>query len=283
VPLNDDQKAMLRLLAQREEGYADIAALKGMTVADVRAQVRAALDELAAEPEPPAPEPAVPDPPAPPVQPPAPLREAPPPQSGSKSPRPRRTAPAIPPERRRVLALAAGAVALVAVVLAVIAIAGGGNDASSGTDTQQVTPASTGRRATQSVLKGINGNGASGQALFGRTGQEVVLAVGATGLQPSPSGHSYAISVVRSPSQRVPIAAAPVDKSGKLTGQFVVAPAVLGLLASGYDRMEVSLVLNRELRRALAQAQRQKAPPRFDGRVALRGKITGPITERSGQ
>jgi hypothetical protein len=47
VALTDDQRAMLRLLAQREEGYEDIAALKGMSVEEVRAEVRAALAQLA--------------------------------------------------------------------------------------------------------------------------------------------------------------------------------------------------------------------------------------------
>jgi DNA-directed RNA polymerase specialized sigma24 family protein len=46
--MSDDQRALLRLLAQREEGYEDIAALMGIGVDEVRARVReavAALDE----------------------------------------------------------------------------------------------------------------------------------------------------------------------------------------------------------------------------------------------
>jgi DNA-directed RNA polymerase specialized sigma24 family protein len=46
VALSDDQKAMLRLLAQREQGYGDIGALMGIGVDDVRAKVKAALDGL---------------------------------------------------------------------------------------------------------------------------------------------------------------------------------------------------------------------------------------------
>ena len=37
MALSDDQRALLRLLAQREEGYEDIAALMGLSVDEVRA------------------------------------------------------------------------------------------------------------------------------------------------------------------------------------------------------------------------------------------------------
>ena len=46
VALSNDQKAMLRLLAQREQGYDDIGALMGIGVDEVRAKVKAALDGL---------------------------------------------------------------------------------------------------------------------------------------------------------------------------------------------------------------------------------------------
>ena len=46
--LSDDQRALLRLLAQREEGYEDIAALKGLSVEQVRAEVKDALAEMQA-------------------------------------------------------------------------------------------------------------------------------------------------------------------------------------------------------------------------------------------
>ena len=46
MALTDDQKAMLRLLAQREQGYEDIAALTGQGVDGVRAKVKEALAAL---------------------------------------------------------------------------------------------------------------------------------------------------------------------------------------------------------------------------------------------
>jgi hypothetical protein len=50
VGLSDDQKAMLRLLAQREEGYEDMAKLMGISVDELRQRVREALAEVEASP-----------------------------------------------------------------------------------------------------------------------------------------------------------------------------------------------------------------------------------------
>ena len=55
MALSDDQKAMLRLLAQREQGYEDIAALMGLSVDEVRAKVKDALAQLEDEGLPPPP------------------------------------------------------------------------------------------------------------------------------------------------------------------------------------------------------------------------------------
>jgi hypothetical protein len=49
VALSDEQNAMLRLLAQGEQGYADIAALMGLSEDEVRAKVIGALAQLQAE------------------------------------------------------------------------------------------------------------------------------------------------------------------------------------------------------------------------------------------
>ena len=49
MALSEEQNAMLRLLAQGEQGYADIAALMGLSEADVRAKVVGALAQLQAE------------------------------------------------------------------------------------------------------------------------------------------------------------------------------------------------------------------------------------------
>jgi hypothetical protein len=49
VALSDEQNAMLRLLARGEQGYADIAALMGLSEDEVRAKVVGALAQLQAE------------------------------------------------------------------------------------------------------------------------------------------------------------------------------------------------------------------------------------------
>ncbi len=49
MALSDEQNAMLRLLAQGEQSYADIAALMGLSEEDVRAKVVGALAQLQAE------------------------------------------------------------------------------------------------------------------------------------------------------------------------------------------------------------------------------------------
>jgi len=71
MPLSDDQRAMLRLLTQREQGYDDLAALMGLSVEEVRAKVADALSQLeqeGVEPPPlPVEPPRVEEPPAPPV------------------------------------------------------------------------------------------------------------------------------------------------------------------------------------------------------------------------
>ena len=54
---------------------------------------------------------------------------------------------------------------------------------------------------------------------------------------------------------------------------------MLGLLASGFDTMELSIVPNDELRTALAQARKAKKAPSYGGTPVLEGPVTGPIVE----
>jgi len=168
VALSDDQKAMLRLLAQREQGYEDLAALMGLSVDEVRAKVKDALAQLEQgeeapplPPEPPAPappaeeppapvesapaaeEPASPPPPkAPPEPKPAPAAEPavpPPPAAAAKPKRPGSQPPrlSLPAGNGARAAIAAG-VAVVILVIVVLAVSGGGSG--SGSTTAGTTP-----------------------------------------------------------------------------------------------------------------------------------------------
>ncbi|HXV04945.1 MAG TPA: hypothetical protein VFP23_03470 [Solirubrobacterales bacterium] len=285
MPLTDDQKALLRLLAQREQGYEDIGALMGLSVGEVRERVREALVALNEEkgttgraaptaepPPPPAPAAAAPQPEP---------RQAPAPAPQRKPVGPPRIR--LPRDPRRRFELAGGI--LIVVLLALFATGlvdiGGGGSSSSGEPAKTAAaggPGASGKpKLTQAVLEPVGGGSASGRAVFGRTKQTVLLLVVAKGLEPSPPGRSYAISLIRSPSERVPIAATVVGRSGTISGQYQVAPETLGLLAGGFDRMEVALVSNATLKTALVTAKREGKAPSYGGTAVLSGTITGPI------
>jgi hypothetical protein len=289
MPLSDDQKALLRLLAQREQGYDDIAALMGLSVDEVRARVKEALaelDESGAEPAAgPTPSPAQPPP----------FREPAPAAPKPRAQRPRAAAsslPSLPKDQGALRGLLAGAaVVLVIVLLLVTGVFGGGGDGGSSTTAASETtsgetaaggaglPSTGGKVPTQAVLKPVNGSGASGRALFVRANKSVLLLLVARGLEPSPAGKSYTLSLVRSPGERLPLIATKAGKEGVISGQFQVALQVLGLLAGGFDEMEVSLVPDDELRVALAQAKETQKAPSYGGEAVLSGPVTGPIVE----
>jgi hypothetical protein len=297
--LSGDQRAILRLLAQREEGYEDIAALSGSSVETVRVKVKDALAGLEGESggrKPATPEKA-PEPPPPPP-PPAERRPAPAPKppASTAGRAAKKVAPGglkLPEDRgvRRALA-AGGAVVLLIVVLLVTGVLGGddsssdsaatttgGEGALNGGEENGTPTANGGKEPTEAVLEPVDGGEGEGQALFGRTGQKVVVLFGAKGLQQAPQGETYTVSLVRSASERLPLIATSATKSGIISGRFEVAPQVLGLLAAGFDTMELSIVPNDELRTALAQARKSKKAPSYGGTLVLEGPVTGPIVE----
>ena len=196
-------------------------------------------------------------------------------------------APPLPKDRGARFGLLAGigVVAILVIILIVGGSGGSGGSTTAGSSGESSggsgssIPTGSSKQATQATLSPVGGGNASGRALFGRSKEGVLLLLVAKGLEPSPAGQSYTFSLVRSPSERVPIAAAKVGKNGQIGGQFQIAPESLGLLASGYDELEVSLVSDATLRAALAKATKEKKPPDFQSKDVLRGKVTGPITE----
>jgi hypothetical protein len=280
MALSDDQRAMLRLLAERgEEGYEDIAALKGVSVEQVRAEMRAALAAAAAEQEPAAaPEPAL-GPPAPA----APKPSPPPPAPSPKPPAPRRGA-TLPPERRRFVIVAAGALAVVAVVLGLIAAIGGtsgGSGASSGETAGSEGGASG--KLTQAELQPVSGQSGEGRAIFGKVGKkEIVLQVAAQGLDPSKSGQSYTVWLYRSPKIALRVGSAKVGKSGRLGVQLPIPTELLAYVVSGaFDRIYLSRTSDAAYEREVAQAKKQKKLPPYSGETVLSGEITGPIVKKA--
>lgn len=228
------------------------------------------------------PSPVLPQPPAP-AQPPVP----PPPAPAKKRSRP--TAPklklALPKDRgARIGVLAGGAVLVLLVILLVTGVLGDGSDSStSGSDTGNTAANTAAQEAgsgqlTQAVLEPVDGGDASGRALFGRSGKNVLLQVEAQGLEPSPQGQSYVVWLARSPQQMLPLAASKVDDSGEIAARYQVPTEVLAFLASGsFDEIAITQIGDSAFRNSVDQARKAKKSPTYTGTAVLRGQITGPI------
>ncbi len=294
MPLSDDQKAMLRLLAQREQDYEDIGALMGLSVEEVRAKVREALDQLD-EPSMGAPKdappertlaPKVEEPPPPPeeAEPETPPAQTPPVAKPSASPFPRVS---LPSDRRLLAGAAGGAAVVIAliVLLAAGAFSGGGSStpasSTGGTTTANATAAAGSKQLTQAVLAPVNGGDAQGRALFGRVRNTPVLEVVAQGLTPSPKGQSYTVWLYHSPKLVLRIGAVRVPKSGGIAAQFPIPTQVLAYVAGGaFGQVDVSLTPDAAYKAEVARAKKQKRLPRYTGTDVLRGRITGPAVKK---
>jgi outer membrane biosynthesis protein TonB len=305
--LTDDQKAMLRLLAQREEGYDDMAALMGISVEEVRERVKEALaevDQPPAEVEEPAPSPPSSTPEPPPVaEAPQPVAEAPvAPNPAPAAPAPRANEPApqpaagkrpkrsgqipsfkVPKDRGALIGLGAGILVVLALVIVLIVGGDGGGSGSTTTSGEQSlaenasAPAES-KNLTQAVLSADDGSDASGQAIFGRFKKKVLLQVTGEGLEPSADGESYAVWLSHSGDAMVPVGTAKVDDSGQLAARFEVPAAVLVLVArAAFDEIEVTSTVDSRLNAAIAKARKTESESTYKGTPVLSGKITGPL------
>ena len=304
MPLSDDQRALLRLLARREEGYEDIAALKGMSVADVRAEVKDALAELQANADAPTPAPAEPAPTPEPTPEPQPEPQAPPasvqpePQTPPAPARPaaparppRAPRPTLPAQRRRLVLLTGGALAIVAVVLGAIALFSGGSDSGSGSADAGGSEAALSESAaakndkiTRAVLQPVDGGDAEGLAVFGRLRKQVRLAIAATGLERAPSGKAYVLWLADSANRMVPVTAVSVNASGKVAAQYPIPAEVLVSLAEGtFTEIDISLVSTARYKAAFSKARKENKLPAYTGSDVLRGRISGPIVNAAKQ
>jgi hypothetical protein len=300
MALSDDQRAMLRLLAQREQGYEDMAALMGVSVEELRVRVKDALTQLESEggtppqlPEPPAaskPEPAKKEPPQA-----APAPPAPPPEGSAKASKPGLSLSSN--GTRVAIAAIAGAVVIVVVLLLVLG-GGGGSDSSTstGVETGTTTTAEAGggsavqeaeeaavgsqggKEVTKALLTSEGGGEGRGIAIFGRVKNKLALQIVAEGLEPLAKGEAYAIWVAESPQKMLPLAASPVSAKGTLASQFEVPTELLGYLANEtFDEIAITKTATAKLDVALKEATKQKQAPAYTGTPVMRGKITGPI------
>lgn len=270
MPLSDDQRKLLKLLANQDEAYEAIAAATGASVGDLKAKAAEALVELERDEE-------VRD------QGGRPAGDAPGQARASYRPSSRPKRQKQPPGNRRFAELIGGAmVVLLLILFATGAIDIGGGDSDDGGDGNAPAlggelPEGVAKRATQAVLRPVDGSDASGRALFGRLKKQVALVLAAKGLTPTSPGQSYAVSLVNAGGERIPIAATRVGSNGAIATQIVVPTTVLGALAGGYDEMEISLVVNKELEAALKGARGEESAPDFGGEPVLRGEVTGPV------
>jgi hypothetical protein len=305
VGLSDDQRAMLRLLAQREEGYEDIAALLGVSVDEVRGRVKEALSALdeegsavgpvaAGDPPPPAVAEAssgVGPPAAPPTEETSRSKEARPTRS-RQPPTPPSAAPArpriqLPKDRRRLVELVGGAIVVLLFVLFVTGAVdiGGGDDSDSDTASSAgangtATAAANDSRFTQAVLEPVGGGDASGLARFGRVRNAAVLQVEAEGLEPSPPGQLYTVWLYSSPKLVLRVGAVKVTESGGIAAQFPIPAELLAVVSNrAFDQIDISLTPNAAYKAELARAREQKRLPTYTGESILRGEITGPLVK----
>lgn len=309
MELSNDEKAILRLLAQRGgAGYDDLTALTGMTAAEVHERAKAAAAQLEAEG---IPAPAIPAPGSveseAPAQPPQPRSEPVPPvppkavkapaAAPKKAPEPPRDASPGPPAGSRPkfalpssggarAALAAGVAAVVVALIVVLAVSGGGDSGDTTTSaSSEGTTASenaanpgTNPKLTQAVLSPVDGGDAQGLATFGRVKNSLALQIEAEGLAPTAKGQSYTIWLYESAQKMLPLASTAVPKSGKIAAQVQVPTEVLAYLAKEtFDQLDVSLTDEAALKASLAKATKEKKAPLYTGTDVLRGTIAGPI------
>jgi hypothetical protein len=317
VALSDDQKAILRLLAQRgEDGYSDLSALLGASVEEVHARARAAAKELEAEgipapaiPEPggegagdpsvedrpqdtgsgtgalPLPKPSSEGSPAPvkPSRPPAePEMQASAPPKGAARPPLRKELKLL--EGRGLWAVVAG-VAIV-VLFVVILLVGGGEDSGSdtttgggsGTAAEEAAETVGGKEVTKAVLNPVDGSESRGEAVFGRVKNNLALQVFAEGLEQTGDGESYTIWLAASPRKMLPLASAEVRADGQIRAQVQVPTEVLAYLANEtFSQLAITRTDDSQLKASLAQATKEKKAPVYTGTEVLRGTVTGPI------
>lgn len=307
MALSDDQRAMLRLLAQREQGYEDMAALMGVSVEELRGRVKEALAELEKEggeppplPPEPAPAPVAAEPPAPKAAASEPPVATEPPELSSTPPS-GQVPPSLPPKPKRSLSLpsskgawigiGAVAAAVVVVVVLLLALGGGGSDSTSTTTSAEapsgsavqeaVQAAETGsgkKGVTKAILEPAAGSSAHGVAIFGRVKNKLALQIVVEGLEQLGKGESYAIWIAASPARMLPLAASPVNKNGVIAGQFEVPTELLAFLANEtFDEISITRASNAKLDAALRSATKAKETPAYTGTPVVSGKITGPI------
>ncbi len=281
MPLGDDQKAMLRLLA-REQSYEDIAALMGLSVDEVVTRAKGAVLQLEAEG---IPAPALPDAPGAAAEP-APPVEEPAPRLETTGPSSEPSEAGKPAARNRLIALGGGVAALVVIIVGLVVVINGGSD-SGGDSTGQAAadrvavgpnegPAS--RQPTTAQLEAVDGSDASGSAEFGRVDDSLALGIEAEGVEAAPKQQTYMVWLAESRQKMLPLTAVVANRAGRINASYEVPTEAVIYLASGdFDRLVITRTENERLRRSLVRANQEKEFPTYTGDPVLEGEIVGPI------
>lgn len=283
MALSEDQKAILRLLAQRgAQGYDDLAALMGISVEEVHARAKHAAETLEAEG---IPAPMIPAPGKSPSPKPAQPVPGPPPALPKGPPKPSLGKEIKLLENRGLWAILAG-VAIVVIFVVILLVGGGGSDSSSTTTTSggsgaeaaEEAAAKEGKKVTKAVLNPVDGSEAKGVAVFGRLKKSLALQVFAEGLEQTGDSQSYTIWLAASPQQMLPLASTEVKANGRIQAQVEVPVEVLAYLANEtFGQIAITKTDDSQLKASLAQATKDKKAPVYTGTEVLRGTVTGPI------
>lgn len=299
MALSDDQKAILRLLAQRgAPGYDDLAALMGISVEEVHERAKRAAADLEADgiPAPEIPSPSGSGGEAPRPAPPKPKPATPPRQTEAVAPIPHREHGHGPKEiaheaklleNRGLWAILAG-VAIVVLFLVILFVTGGNDSGSDSTTSStgasesnqalEEAAAKQGKEVTKAVLNPVDGSEATGLAVFGRVKKSLALQVFAQGLEATGGGEAYTIWLAASESKMLPLASTEVGKAGKISAQVEVPVEVLAYLANEtFDQIAITRTDDSQLEASLARATKEKKAPVYTGTPVLRGAVTGPI------
>ena len=309
VALTDDQKAMLRLLAQREEGYDDMAALMGISVEEVRARVKEALPRSRSRRRPPsrrrrhAHRPRRPHPHRPWSHRPSRSRSRRLPSPPRHRRRHRLRRPGRPRGQPSPLArlrsskdrgalIGVGAGALVVLILvdrphrrrrrrrldssSTTSSADGGTSLTAAEES----------KLTQAVLAPTDGSDASGQApSSAATRRSVLLQVEAEGLEPSPPGETYTIWLYRSPKLVLRIGAVRGQRGRRRQARRPASDPGPGARptspAAPSTRSTSRCTSNAAYKAALAKAKAERKLPPYTGESVLRGEITGPAIQQA--
>lgn len=284
MALSDDQKAILRLLAQRgADGYQDLAALLGTSVDDVHARAKTAAADLEAD--------GIPAPKAPrsatrPEEPAAERVKSIPHHDLGHGPKAvAREAKLL--ENRGLWAILAG-IAIVVLFVIVLFVSGSSDSGSDSTSTTATSEnakqaleeaaAKQGKEVTKAVLNPVDGSEASGLAIFGRVKKKLALQVYAQGLEKTGEGEAYTVWLAASEDKMLPLASTPVKQDGKISAQVEVPVEVLAYLANEtFDQIAITKTDDSQLEASLATATREKKAPVYTGTAVLRGAVTGPI------